>query len=127
MSSASRSGGLAWGAKGSSAELAALVVGDDAHQIGDVERAVHPVDVEHRIDVDGLGEPLHAGLDALAHADSHPHAVAAVAAAQLGLDGLEEILALLLVDLQVPVAGDAEGVGAAQAGRGEEVLHVAGR
>ena len=73
-----------------------------------------------------LAEALHAGLDALAHADLDAHGVAAVAAAQLGLDGLEQVLALLLVNLEVPVAGDAEGVGAAQARAGEELLHVAG-
>ncbi len=90
-----------------------------------VERALDTIDVEHRIDVDGAAEALHAGVDPVANPDLDPHGVAAVPAAELGLDRLQEILALFFVDLEVPVAGDAESVGAAQAGRGEELLHVA--
>jgi hypothetical protein len=103
------------GREGLVAELAPLVLGQDAHEVGDVERPRDAVDVERGLDVEGLAEAGDAGLDALAHADLDADGVAAVAPPELGLDGLEEVFGLFLIDLEVPVPGDAEGVGAAQA------------
>ncbi len=121
---AERRGGLR--REGLVAQLAPLVVGDGGDEVGDVERPLHPVDVALRVDVQGLGEALDARVHPLARVDLDAHRVAAVAAAQLGLDGLEQVLPLLLVDLEVPVARHAEGVGAAQPRGREELLHVAG-
>ena len=58
-------------------------------------------------------------------ADLEAHRVAAVATPQLLLDGLEQVLGFFFVDLEVPVAGDAEGVGSAQPEHREDLVHVA--
>src|SRR5438093_1386922 len=59
-----------------------------------------------------------------AFGDLEAHGVAAVAAAHLLLDGLEQVLGLLLVVGEVEVAGDAEGPHAEDAGAGEQVPDV---
>src|SRR5690349_10937853 len=94
-SSASRSGGTIWG------------------EDGEVERTVYVVDVLGRIELERLAQARQRPRQDLA-ADLEAHGVAAVAPAQLLLDGLEQILGFFLVDLEVPVARHAEGVGAAQ-------------
>ena len=99
------------GGKGFIAKLATLVLGHDAHEVRDVEGAEDSVDVELGVDLERLGKALHAGFNALGHADLHTHRVAAVAPTELGLDGLEKVLPFFFVDLEVPVSGDAEGVG----------------
>ncbi|EYF01279.1 Hypothetical protein CAP_8433 [Chondromyces apiculatus DSM 436] len=108
------------------AQLTAFVVRDHGHQVGEVERAVDAVHVGALVDLQRPAEAGDAGLHALAHADLDAYGVAAVAAPELCLDGGEQVLPLLLVDLQVPVPRDAERVGAPDLRRREELLHVPG-
>ena len=92
----------------------------DAHQAQQIQR---PVDTENvlagQAEVVGEaveGELVHAILDFQAHGG------AAAQVAQLVLDALEEIFGLLLVDVEVAVAGDAEGEGAVDTVAGEELV-----
>ena len=96
----------------------------ELEQVLDLERAGDAVDVgrlelerSHQRRDDGVGR---------AGGDLEPHRRAAIAAPQLLLDRRDQVLRLLLVDLQVPVAGDTEAGGVQDGEAREEVAGVGG-
>ena len=96
----------------------------DAVQSPEVERPGHP---EHL----GLGDPelgdqqgQHLLVDRLL--DLEPHGRAELAAEQLALQGLEQVLGVVLLDLEVLVAGDPERVRTEHLHAGEQPLEVLG-
>ena len=102
-------------------QLLAGEVGD-AVEPGEVERAGEPEDLP-LVDVElGDQQVQHARVDGLLdlEADRRPEA----AAQQLLLESLEEVLGVVLLDLQVLVAGDAEGVDLEDLHAGEEPFEV---
>jgi len=106
------------GGEGGELEVGALDV-DEALDAQEVERAFEPEDV-FAGEVEVVAEGVVNGVgDALFDFEADGGAAAEVA--QLGLDGLEEVFGFFLVDVEVAVAGDAEGVGAGQPVAGEEL------
>ena len=106
------------------AQLGARVGVAELEQVLDLERGGDPVDVggvelerPHQRRDDGVGRR---------GGDLEPHRGAAIAPPQLVLHRRDQVLRLLLVDLQVPVAGDAEPGGVQDREAGEEVDGVGG-
>ncbi len=90
----------------------------------DVEHAAGRVDVLVGVELERLDELGQRSRRRVAR-DLEAHGVAALAAPQLLLDRLEQIVGLLLVDLDVEVARDAEDVEALDAHAGEDGPDVA--
>ncbi|GAA3505923.1 hypothetical protein GCM10019016_130370 [Streptomyces prasinosporus] len=113
---------------GAGDELRVLQLGPvqavDAEQAGQVERAGQRVHL-------GLGdlqlaheEVQHLAVDGLLHLQ--PHRRPEAAPHQLLLQGLEEVLRVVLLDLQVLVAGEPEGVVLQHLHAREQLLQVRG-
>src|SRR5687767_6069365 len=88
------------------AEVTALLARHPSHDVGDVEER-RAVDIALGIELeraDELRERVRRGLAGDLEADRG----ATLAPAELLLDCLKEVLGLLLVDLEIEVAGDAE-------------------
>ena len=96
---------------------------DELVEVGEVEHAVHLVDL-----LVGCAEPLLQPLEHRARGragDLEPHDVAEAAAAQLVLDRLEQVVRLVR-DLEVGVAGDAEHRALHDLHAGEEPVEEVG-
>ena len=103
--------GLGERSEGLIAEVAAVFARGDLHQVGDVEHARGVIDVALGIELERLDQLCERRCRRLAR-DLKPHGVAALSPPELLLDCLEEVLALLLVDLEVEVSRDPEDVDA---------------
>ncbi len=96
----------------------------DLQEIAEFERAGGEEDVVV-VDLRRLDEEFQNGVGG-ARGDLDPYNLAAVAAAQLALHRLEQILHLLFLDGEVGIADDAERCGGAHAQAGEEAAGVRG-
>ena len=104
------------GDEGGELEVGALDL-DEALDAQEVEGAFEAEDVLAG-EVEVVAEGVVNGVgDALFDFEADGGAAAQVA--QLGLDGFEEVFGFFLVDVEVAVAGDSEGVGAGQPVAGE--------
>ena len=103
-------------------EVAAVDVGD-GEEAAQVERGGQPVDLAVA-DLQLAGQHVeHLGIDVVL--DLEPDRRAETAPGQLLLQGGEEVLGVVLLDLEVLVAGDAEGEVLLHEHPGEELVEVA--
>ena len=122
MSSYSCSGGTICGENGSSRYSRSSSRAPSGAEIGEVQRAVEQVDVV-RLEAQRLAQE-HDDLDRRVVRDLQPDRAAAFAPPQLLLDGLEQIVGLVLVDREVEVARDAERAAAEHLEAGEQLARV---
>ena len=109
------------GQEGGVLQVVARQVGDRV-QAGEVERAGQRDDLVAADAELGDQQVEHLRVDRLL--DLEPHGRAEAATQQLLLERLEEVLGVVLLDLEVLVAGDPEGVRAEHLHAGEELLEV---
>src|SRR5262249_47863215 len=105
------------------AEIAPLLSGHPAHEIGNVDQR-SAIDIALRIELERaneLCERVWRGLTC----DLEPDRSAAFAASELLLDRLKEVLRLFFIDLEVEVSCDAEDVDTLQANAGKDHTDVA--
>ena len=105
--------------KGRVAQLRRMVALVQGHQPRGVERAVNEIQIL-LVQPEGFEQRVAEILGALV-VNFQAHRVALAAVVQLGLHRLEQIPRFLLVNIQLAVAGDAEGPVADDFGAGEQV------
>ena len=126
MSSASRSGGHGVRLERLVAQVARSSARVMLMRSRDVEHAADLVDVALRVELERLHELGERRRRRVAR-DLEAHGVAALAPPELLLDRLQQVLGLLLVDLDVEVARDAEDVEPLDARAGEDGARRGGR
>jgi len=122
--SASRSAGGSAPPGTADAQIAAGIVVGEQHHVLQLQRAALPIDVG-RGELERLGErPLQLG--SRRGVDLEPHRRAAIAPAELFLNGRQQVFRFVLVDGEIPVASDAEDRGVVDGVAGEQLPAVGG-